>query len=122
MRAWWPGNITGITDQIGESFTYTYPVVHRSVQKVVELNNTKIVWEVTEAELSSVEPTDEWVGTEIVFDVNAVNGGSKVAFTHRGLAESFECYDSCSNAWSMIIGKNLRTFIETGEPQGDPFK
>jgi Activator of Hsp90 ATPase homolog 1-like protein len=118
VRSWWEGEIEGKTDTLGESFTYRYEDIHRSVQKVTELiPGKKIVWQVTDAQLNFVQDKAEWKGTTIVFDIAKKGDKTEVRFTHVGLVPKFECYDSCSTAWSSIISNGLQNLIANGKAQ-----
>jgi hypothetical protein len=122
VRSWWSGEVAGDTDRIGADFTYTVPGVHRSVQRIEELvPGERVVWRVTDARLEFPQDKGEWIGTAIVFEIGRRDGRTEVRFTHRGLTPAVECHDRCSNAWSRLVGKNLRTRIQTGEPQPPPW-
>jgi len=96
--------------------------VHRTTQKITELvPGRKVVWHVTESDLSFVKDKDEWTGTDIIFDISSKDGKTEVRFTHAGLAPQNECYGSCSNAWGLLIRGNLRNLISTGMNQPDVF-
>ncbi|MFN8355459.1 MAG: SRPBCC domain-containing protein [Spirosomataceae bacterium] len=115
-RAWWQGEFVGNTDTINEEFSYEVSGVHFSKQKVVELiPNSKIVWLVTESNLSFVTQHNEWTNTKLVFDISSENGKTNVHFTHQGLVPAFECYGGCSGAWEALINKSLFSYITTGE-------
>ncbi len=121
-RRWWSGQIDGETNRKGAEFTYRYGDVHRSTQRITELvRGRKIVWRVLDAELSFVEDTGEWKGTDIVFDISRNGNHTEIRFTHFGLNSERECYDGCSSAWSTLLNGNLRELIATGEPQPDAF-
>ncbi len=49
------------------------------------------------------------------------DGKTEARFTHTGLVPAFECYNNCSNAWSVLVGGNLRKLIATGEDQPWPW-
>jgi len=118
VRSWWEGEIEGQTDMLGESFTYRYADIHRSVQKVTELiPGKKIVWQVTDAQLNFVQDKAEWKGTTIIFDIARKGDKTEIRFTHVGLVPKFECYDSCSTAWSSIISDGLQNLIANGKAQ-----
>jgi hypothetical protein len=122
VRSWWSGEVGGETDILGAEFIYTVPGVHRSVQKIAELvPGKRVVWKVVDAQLDFAEDKREWVGTDIVFEISPQGGKTEVRFTHRGLAPAFECFDACSNAWGLLVGKNLQNRILTGEAQPAPW-
>lgn len=115
-KAWWQGEFVGETDKLNEEFSYEVAGVHFSKQKVVELvSSSKIVWLVTDSNLSFVTQHNEWTNTKLVFDISEENGKTKVVFTHVGLIPKFECYGACSGAWEALIEKSLYSYITTGE-------
>jgi Activator of Hsp90 ATPase homolog 1-like protein len=123
VRGWWSGEIEGSTDALGEEFTYRYQDVHHSTQKITELiPGKKVVWHVLDAYLNFTEDPDEWVGTDITFEVARKGNQTEVRFTHLGLVPEFECFDKCSNAWGFYINSSLRSLITTGKGAPNPAK
>ena len=53
-------------------------------------------------------------GTEIRFDISKAGNRTEVRFTHVGLVPEYECFDSCSNAWTFLVNDSLRGLISTG--------
>jgi activator of Hsp90 ATPase-like protein len=120
VRAWWPGEIEGNTKKLDDEFTYRYKRFHYSKQKLVEVvPGKKVVWLVTDSNLNFVENKAEWTGTKIIFDISEKNNKTQVRFTHQGLVPAYECFDSCSNAWSDIVKNGLRNLIAKGKGQAD---
>lgn len=119
---WWSGDVAGGMAKLGDTFTYTVPGVHFSEQKITELiPGAKVVWHVTDANLTFVKDKAEWKGTDIVFEIATKGGQTEVRFTHQGLVPDFECHEACSNAWGLLVGGNLRNFILTGKKQPSPW-
>ena len=86
--------------------------MHESTQKLVEvIPDKKVVWEVTDSNLSFLEEKDEWTGTKISFELAEKDGKTEVRFTHLGLTPESECYEACFNGWSGLLKKNLFNLI-----------
>ena len=117
VRAWWSGlydeSFKGSSEKVGDEFSFLAGGgVHYTKQKLVELvPNRKVVWLVTDANLSFVDTTDEWNDTRISFDISEESGKTKIVFTHIGLVPEFECYDSCAPAWTQYIQEQLTAAI-----------
>lgn len=119
VRSWWSGQIEGVTDEPDAEFTYRYEDVHYSRQRISEfVPNKRIVWRVLDARLNFTDDPGEWTGTEITFEVAPRGDQTEVRFTHEGLVQAKECYQTCSGAWSFYIDTSLRRRITTG--CGDP--
>jgi hypothetical protein len=119
VRAWWSGNVEGETDALDAEFTYRYQDVHYTKQKITEfVPDKKVVWHIEEAFLNFTAEPDEWVGTDIIFEITPQGDGTELRFSHRGLVPEFECYEACSSAWGFYVNGSLKRLITTGE--GDP--
>jgi len=122
VEGWWSGDVVGESGRQGDEFTYTVPGAHFSKQVVTTfVPSRKIVWHVTDALLSFVANKSEWVGTDIVFEIEKKGNKTEVFFKHEGLDPKCECYNSCSSAWHTLINKNLRQLIVTGKKQPSPW-
>jgi hypothetical protein len=122
VRGWWSGEIDGDTDGLGAEFTYRYKTFHKSTQKVTELvPGGKVLWHVTDADLTFFTDKTEWIGTDIVFEIARKDGKTELRFTHVGLVPAFQCYGDCSGAWGALVEGNLHNLITTGENQPDAF-
>lgn len=115
-KDWWHGEIDGSTQHLHDVFDYRFETFHYSRQQVVELiPGKKIVWLVTDSNLSFTKNHGEWTGTRIIFDIAEADGKTEIRFTHEGLVPSFECYGDCSNGWSMLIQKSLYNLLTEGK-------
>lgn len=116
VRGWWQGEIEGNSNKLNDEFSYRMGNVHFSKQKVIEFKpNQKVVWLVTESELSFVKTKNEWTGTKITFEISEKDDKTQIIFTHLGLVPKFECYGDCSNAWEQLIQQSLFSLITTGK-------
>jgi Activator of Hsp90 ATPase homolog 1-like protein len=108
-KNWWVGifgeTIEGNSNDIGDEFSFSAGGgAHYSNQKLAELLvDKKIVWLVTESNLSFLDNTNEWAGTKIGFDIEPENNTTRITFTHEGLQPSVECYSQCSNGWIQYL-------------------
>ena len=122
VRAWWTGEIEGRADEVGAEFTYRHPPQHYSVQRVTELEpGRRVAWRVTDSHLSFISEPSEWTGSEIVFEIEPVEGGIEVRFTHVGLVPDVECFGACSAGWLHYVNGSLHSLITTGKGLPDPW-
>lgn len=120
VRSWWNGfyseEITGSSEKLNDEFSFRAGEgVHYSKQKLIEvIPNQRVVWLVSESELSFIEDTSEWTGTKIVFDISEKEGKTELTFTHIGLTPEVECYTSCAPVWSAYLQEKLVPLINAG--------
>lgn len=121
VSAWWSGlyneSFEGSSEKLGDEFSFLAGGgVHYTKQKLVELvPDKKVVWLVTEANLSFVDKTDEWNGTRISFEISRENGKTKIVFTHIGLVPDFQCYNSCAPAWTQYMEERLPAAVTANQ-------
>jgi hypothetical protein len=123
VRKWWSGlyeeSFEGSSEKVGDEFSFRAGGgAHYTKQKMVELvPNQKVVWLVTESNLSFVDKTDEWTGTRISFEIAKENDKTKIIFSHIGLVPEFECYDSCAPAWTQYVQERLTHELTNGKSE-----
>lgn len=121
VRGWWSGlyseEIKGNTADLNDEFTFRAGGgKHYSKQKIVEaIPGKKVVWLVTESELSFLEKRDEWTGTKITFVISKDGNKTRLLFTHEGLVPEIECYDSCAPVWSQYVQEKLLPLITSAK-------
>ena len=118
IAEWWTENVKGDAFKLNDEFTVQFGDVHFSKQQLVEVvPDKKVVWLVTESQLSWLRDKQEWNGTRIVFEIDEQEGGTQLQFTHIGLTPGVECYNGCSGAWGQYVGESLFNLITTGKGQ-----
>jgi hypothetical protein len=123
IRGWWSQAIEGDTNKLGAEFEYHYQDVHRCTFRITEfVPGKKVVWHVLDNYFNFVKDKNEWIGTDVVFEIAKKDDKTEVHFTHVGLVPVYECYDVCSNAWSSYITGSLRNLITTGKGQPNPIE
>jgi hypothetical protein len=94
---WWSEGLEGSSDKVGAEFIYRHGDAHYSKQKVTELiPGKKIVWLVLDSHLGFVEPSSEWNGTTVTFDIAQKGDETEVRLTHAGLVPELACYRGCT--------------------------
>jgi len=113
VEKWWSGiygeTISGKSRDLQDEFTFSAGGgMHFTRQRLVEKEqDSKLVWEVVESNLSFLEDPKEWEHTRLRFDITG-QGTTKLRFTHEGLVPAIACYNQCSSAWTQYFS-NLRT-------------
>ncbi|WP_129670203.1 SRPBCC domain-containing protein [Phytoactinopolyspora endophytica] len=116
-QVWWNQLIEGKAETVGDEFGFDMPGVHRTRIRVAELApGWRVVWHVLENHFSFVNDQDEWVGTDIVYDIAGSEDGTTVTLTHVGLLPQHECYEVCSGAWAHHLNAGLRAMLTGGDP------
>ena len=121
VRDWWSGyyaeEIEGDTEKLNDEFSFRAGGgLHYSKQKLIEvIPNKKVVWLVTDSELSFLEKKDEWTGSKVIFEISKKGDKTQLVFTHEGLTPEIECYDSCAPAWTQYLHNKLLPIINAGK-------
>jgi hypothetical protein len=119
VRAWRPGEIDGVTDELRAELTYRYKDVSRRTQTITEMvPGRRVAWRVVDLEIHFVKVTAEWNSAAVEFDITPRGGKTELRFTHKGRAPTLECCGGCSGAWGFYVGESLRSLITTGK--GEP--
>ena len=111
LSGWWTEKTTGDTDPGGViEFRFGPGGID---MKVVELDPGRLVrWEV-------VGGPEEWIGTEVRFDIRQDGDWTIVLFRHEGWREPVEFMSHCSTKWATYL-VSLKQLLETGTGAPDP--
>jgi hypothetical protein len=66
-----------------------------------------------------VEGPEEWVGTDVTFDLSQQDSQTIVLFGHRNWREAVEFTSHCSMKWATFL-LSLRDYVETGKGKASP--
>jgi hypothetical protein len=113
---WWTKDFEGSSTKLNDEFIICHPGQHYSKQILTEVSpGKKVVWQVTDSDLSWLKDKAEWTGTRMIFELTPEGGKTQVRFTHEGLVPGKECYDRCMGGWDMVIKGQLFNFITAGK-------
>lgn len=117
LAGWWTEEVTGESAPGGRiDFRFSRPngdVIGGFVMQVAAHEAPRRVrW-------NCVEGPDDWVGTEIDFDLSEKDGHTTVLFGHRKWRETTEWTAHCSTKWATFL-LSLRDFVQTGRGQPAP--
>ena len=117
LAHWWTEETEG-DEQIGGKIAFTFrtetgDVKGKMVMEVQELNAEKNVrWR-------CVEGPDEWIGTDVTFDLSQQDDQTIIIFGHRNWREAIEFMAHCSMKWAVFL-LSLREYVETGKGKPSP--
>jgi uncharacterized protein YndB with AHSA1/START domain len=114
VRSWWTdGTFAEEVGGVGR-LTFGSGWTELRIEKLVP--DREVEWSCVGQQIEHFDPTDEWVGTTIRFDLTPIDGGrgTHLVFAHQGLA-GLACEKMCVKGWDHYIRASLRTLVESGE-------
>lgn len=102
VASWWLGDTTG-DDATGGTLRFAPGLAATLVEKVPQ---QRVRWRFTEG-------PDEWLGTDVAFDIKREDDYTVVLFRHEGWAEPKEFMHHCSTKWAVFL-LSLKRLLETG--------
>ncbi|APW43687.1 SRPBCC family protein [Rhodoferax saidenbachensis] len=116
LAAWWTGNTRG-ESKTGGLLTFTFSANGAEIggfdMQVLELEPARrVLWQVSGG-------PEEWVGTQISFDLKQSGEHAIVMFKHLGWKEPMEFMHHCSTKWAVYL-MSLKSLVETGMGTPNP--
>jgi len=116
VSKWWGGkDFSGNSVCLGDEFIINHPEAHYSKQRLVEvIPGKKLVWLVLESDLNWLKDRQEWTNTRMIFEIIEKPHSFLLRFIHAGLIPEKECYEKCTQGWTMVIKDWLYNLIMYG--------
>ena len=111
---WRAQDFEGSSQKLNDVFTVHFGEVSVTFRIVEVVPGKKIVWLVTDCNLTWLKDIKEWNGTRIEWEVSTVKNKTQISMTHVGLVPGIECYNDCENGWNFHIGTSLFKLITEG--------
>jgi len=109
LRSWWTEDVRGESEKGGVIEFYFNKASLE--MKVLELGREQILWE-------CINGPDEWIGTNLSFDIKEDEGQQMLFFEHRGWKETSPFHYHCSMKWATFL-LSLKNYLEGRK--GTPF-
>jgi uncharacterized protein YndB with AHSA1/START domain len=113
LAGWWTEDVAA-EPKVGTVAMFRFGEHGGCDMEIVALEPDRLVRWHCVAHLSG----DEWIGTELTFDLRAEKGATVVRFSHRGWPEAGDFFRFCSTRWALYL-VSLKNLVETGK--GNPW-
>lgn len=117
VAGWWTRETTGDATPGGTiDVRFLTPAGDEVGQMTMEVTalepDTRVQWRV-------VAGPEEWIGTDVTFELTREGGYTILLFGHRNWREAVEFTAHCSMKWATFL-LSLRQFVETGTGKPSP--
>jgi len=107
LAGWWTHDVKGAPSQGGVLEFYFGGSEPGAVMEVVEATPPDHV------QWRCIGGAEEWIGTNLTFDLKSVDGETVVLFTHANWREPVEFMYHCSTKWAYFL-LSLKSHVEAG--------
>jgi hypothetical protein len=102
---WWHPLVSGSNAAIGDEFAVAAPGTEPRRLRVAQLvPGRRIVWRV----LAGDPDHRGWAGTDLTFELEPLDDGTRVRFIHVGLLPGEDGYEESTLDWQVAIDTALR--------------
>ncbi|WP_174186146.1 SRPBCC family protein [Nocardia barduliensis] len=113
LAGWWTTDTRGKGAEVGDVLEFRFGAGGFDM-RVRELEPGKhVLWEV-------IDGPDDWVGTQLDWNLGRADGQTIVLFKHQGWKEPVEAMYHCSTKWAVFL-LSLKSLIETGKGAPEPY-
>jgi uncharacterized protein YndB with AHSA1/START domain len=112
LAGWWTNDTSG-ESKVAGVLKFRFGELGGFDMKVLQLDPGKrVLWQV-------VEGPEEWIGTNVSFDLKQDGEFTSVLFKHQGWKEPVEFMHHCSTKWAIFL-MSLKSMVETGKGAPHP--
>jgi uncharacterized protein YndB with AHSA1/START domain len=112
LAGWWTEDTTG-DGMPGGVLAFRFgPPGGFDVKVLDAVPGERVLWEV-------IDGPEEWVGTQIRWDLRTEGDYTIVLFAHEGWREPVEFMHHCTTKWATFL-MSLKALLETGEGAPSP--
>jgi uncharacterized protein YndB with AHSA1/START domain len=111
LAAWWAADTQG-DGAVGDVLRFGFEAGGIDMQVVELVPGRHVLWRV-------VGGPDEWIGTQVSWDLKQEGDYTVLLFSHRGWREPVEFMYHCSTTWGSFL-MSLKQLLETGTGAPEP--
>ncbi|PXY27732.1 SRPBCC family protein [Prauserella muralis] len=112
LSGWYTTGTHGKADQVGGVLQFRFGAGGFDMKVLDTVPGKRVLWEV-------IDGPEEWIGTEVAWDLEQAGDYTIVLFTHQGWKEPVEFMHHCSTKWAVFL-MSLKSLLETGTGAPDP--
>jgi uncharacterized protein YndB with AHSA1/START domain len=114
---WWTEEVEG-DGEAGGKIQFTFRTTTGDIKGQMRMEVKELIPQ-QRVHWRCVEGPDEWIGTNITFDLSEQDNQIILIFGHRNWRESVEFMAHCSMKWAVFL-LSLRDYVETGKGKPSP--
>ena len=112
LKKWYTNDIEG-ESKLNSRLKFKFGDVGYSVELIEIIENKFIKWACVDAD----EVFKEVIGHETTFDLEQVNGKTRIRFSQSGFSEKNDLYAGINYSWGKYL-ESLRQYLQTGIGEG----
>ena len=110
LAKWWTNDVSG-SGEAGGTLQFRFNGEGPDM-KVVAANADRVEWE-------CVSGPEEWLGTQIVFDIKKEAKETEIYFQHNGWTAETPFHYHCSMKWAVFM-LSLKDYLDSGQGKAFP--
>lgn len=122
MSQWWTRTTEGQIETVGDRVKVIFPPhfgfwtfeavtiepPHLISMRCVDARHS------VEGQPETIE--QEWLGTLVHWQFDALDSGTRICLTHDGLTPQLDCWEICQDGWDQFFKGSLKALLDRGEP------